>query len=77
MWCVPPLITMDGIVQINGVVVTPQQLEALIKLLKSGWKLNYNSIYKPVADVCIMIEVEGNTGMKMTMGIEPDGYTHS
>ena len=78
MWCVPPLTTMDAVIEINGVEITPQQLQALIKLVERGWKLDYNSIYKPVADVCIMINVEGkDTGMKMTMGIEPDGYTHS
>lgn len=78
MWCVPPFILMEAIVEINGVEITTQQLQGLIKLVERGWKLNYNSIHKLPADTCIMIEVTGNnTGIKMTMGIEADGYTHS
>lgn len=78
MWCVPPFILMEVSYEINGVAITPEQLLALSKLVERGWKLDYQSIYKPVADTCIMINVEGNnTGMKMTMGIETDGYTHS
>ena len=67
-----------GTIEINGVEVTPEQLQGLIKLIQRGWKLDYTSIHKLPADTCIMIAVEGmETGMKMTMGIEADGYTHS
>jgi len=77
MWCVLSFTTM-GTISINGVEITPEQLQGLINLLHKGWKLDYTSIHKLPADDCIMILVEGEkTGIKMAMGIESDGYTHS
>ncbi len=65
-------------ITINTVSLTQAQLEALIKLVNIGWKLDYSSITKLPAEQCIMIAVEGpNTGAKMVFGIEADGYTHS
>jgi hypothetical protein len=67
-----------GTININGVEITPEQLQGLIKLIHRGWKLDYTSIAKLPAEQCIIITVEAkHTGMKMTMGIESDGYTHS
>lgn len=65
-------------VLINGVELTNAQLESLIKLVNIGWTLDYSSITKLPREQCIVITVEGkNTGAKMVMGIEADGYTHS
>lgn len=65
-------------ITINGVELTPAQLESLIKLVNNGWTLDYASIYKLPAEHCIMIAVKGDkTGAQMVMGIETDGYTHS
>jgi hypothetical protein len=63
---------------INGVELTPAQVESLIKLVNIGWTLDYTSIHKLPAEQCIMVAVKGNqTGAQMVMGIEADGYTHS
>jgi len=65
-------------ITINTVELTNAQLEALIKLVNIGWTLDYSSITKLPREQCIMIAVEGkNTGAKMVLGIEADGYTHS
>lgn len=65
-------------ITINGVDLTPAQLESLIKLVNIGWILDYSSISKLPSEQCIVIAVEGkNTGAKMILGIEADGYTHS
>lgn len=72
------LTIVTDMITINAVELTNEQLEALIRLVNRGWKLNYASITKLPAEQCIMISVEGpNTGAKMVFGIEPDGYTHS
>lgn len=65
-------------ITINGVELTNAQLESLIKLVNIGWTLDYSSITKLPAEQCIVITVEGkNTGAKMILGIEANGYTHS
>lgn len=70
--------TAPDMITINGVELTHAQLESLIKLVNIGWTLDYSSINKLPAEQCIVITVEGkNTGAKMILGIEADGYTHS
>lgn len=65
-------------ITINGVELTPAQLESLIKLVNNGWTLDYGSIHKLPAENCIMIAVKGKVHCaEMVMGIETDGYTHS
>ncbi len=68
----------NHMITVNGVELTGDQFDALIRLHKNGWKLDYTSIHKLPAEQCIMVAVKGKeTGMQMVMGIEADGYTHS
>lgn len=65
-------------ITINGVTITGAQLDAIVRLMKNGWKVDLTTISKLPADTCVMVAVVGEkTGMSMFMGIEADGYTHS
>ena len=65
-------------ITINGVELTQEQLESLIKLVNIGWTIDYGSIHKLPREQCVMVAVKGDkTGAQMMMGIEANGYTHS
>ena len=65
-------------ITINGVTISGEQLEGICKLMLNGWKVDLTTISKLPSEECILVVVYGPlTGATMTMGIEPDGYTHS
>lgn len=65
-------------ITVNGVTITGDQLDAIVRLMKNGWKVDFTSINKLPAEQCITINVTGEkTGARMVMGIEADGYAHS
>lgn len=55
--------------------VTLQQAYAL-KVLRRRWDHVGSWLYGVGGD-CIMVQVRGETGMGMWLGIERDGHTHS
>ena len=58
--------------------LTRSQLVALSKLQTQGWILHYCDFMHLVGEKAVAILVEGSqTGIKMYMVVEPDGYTHS
>jgi hypothetical protein len=57
-----------------------KQISALLLLQSRGWILELDTLHKlpGSSEFAIAIGVTGKeTGMKMCMVIEPDGYTHS
>lgn len=48
-----------------------------IETLKKRWTHVSNPCPLGGSDRCAMVVVTGETGMKMVLGIEEDGYTHS
>jgi hypothetical protein len=58
--------------------LTKSQLVALSKLQTQGWILHYCDFQHLVGEKAVAVLVEGSqTGIKMYMVVEPDGYTHS
>jgi hypothetical protein len=65
-------------ITINGITITGEQLDGIVRLMKNGWKVDLTTINKLPAEQCIVVTVHGEqTGAVMHMGIEADGYTHS
>lgn len=57
-----------------------KQIESLLRLQARGWILDLETLHKLPgnSEYAIAIAVSGQeTGAKMSMVIEPDGYTHS
>ena len=57
-----------------------KQINSLLLLQERGWILELDTLHKlpGSTEFAIAIGVTGKeTGMKMVMVIEPDGYTHS
>lgn len=66
---------LEAFIKDNADKVTVHQAVALYQVRRK-WVKMATPYYDTIMN-CIMVQVSGESGCGMTLGIEPDGYTHS